>query len=89
MTDLINAAHIFGLWMVLAAGIVGGLYQSVGTPGPTAGMVYVVNRFTGSVYFCHGVKCNYATDPRAEAEALVDKMEKEMNQTNSNTTKPN
>jgi hypothetical protein len=75
--------------MVLAAGILGGVYQSVGTPGPTAGMVYVVNRFTGSVYFCHGANCNYTTDPRATAEALVDKMEKEMNRSNSDPTKPN
>lgn len=52
------AAVMLGIAIVLGAFLIGGRYQGVSGPrGSEAPLVYVLDRFTGNVWFCGGMVC--------------------------------
>lgn len=54
------AAAVIGLALIVAAGMSGGRYRTVGGQG---GVIYVVDRFTGSVRYCRMDECRESRLP--------------------------
>ena len=58
MSGGVSAAAVLGIFIVIAAFLIGGRYQAVtASRGSEAPIVYVVDRFTGNVWFCGGSVC--------------------------------
>ncbi len=53
-----TSAIIIGASAILAGFLIGGRYTAVSGPrGSEAPIVYIVDRFTGNVWFCGGIVC--------------------------------
>jgi hypothetical protein len=58
MSGGLSATVVLGIFVVVAAFLIGGRYQAVSASrGSEAPIVYIVDRFTGNVWFCGGLVC--------------------------------
>jgi hypothetical protein len=58
---MVRASLILGAFLIVAALLLGGRYSVTGQ----GAVVYIVDRFTGSVRFCSSGECTEATNPWA------------------------
>jgi len=62
MNDGLKIALVLSVAAIIAAFLVGGRYTAVGGQrGSEVPLLYVLDRFTGNVWFCVGVTCRQSS----------------------------